>query len=231
MRQLAVCAIMAQIGSFVPAKEANLPLFDAIFTRIGAADDLVSGKSTFMVEMLDANHAIQNATKNSLILFDEIGRGTATYDGMAIAQAILEYIHEKIGCKTLFSTHYHELTDLEQNLPKLKNVHVSADNRQGKIVFLHKVEEGPADESYGINVAELAHLPRPLIKRATTILKHLEKNHQKELDQIDLFNYDDYVEEDVEEVSPLKQALEEIDVNEMSPIEALNFLHELLKKM
>ena len=231
MRQLAVCAIMAQIGSFVPAKEANLPLFDAIFTRIGAADDLVSGKSTFMVEMLDANHAIQNATKNSLILFDEIGRGTATYDGMAIAQAILEYIHEKIGCKTLFSTHYHELTDLEQSLPKLKNVHVSADNRQGKIVFLHKVEDGPADESYGINVAQLAHLPRPLIKRATTILRHLEKNHQKELDQIDLFNYDDYVEEEIEEISPLKQALEEIDINEMSPIEALNFLHELLKKM
>jgi DNA mismatch repair protein MutS len=231
MRQLAVCAIMAQIGSFVPAKEANLPLFDAIFTRIGAADDLVSGKSTFMVEMLDANHAIQNATKQSLILFDEIGRGTATYDGMAIAQAILEYIHEKIGCKTLFSTHYHELTDLDQSLPKLKNVHVAADNKQGKIVFLHQVQDGPADESYGINVAELAHLPKPLIKRATTILRHLEKNHQKELDSIDLFNYDDYAEEETEEISPLRQALQEVDINEMSPIEALNFLHELLKKM
>lgn len=231
MRQLAVCAIMAQIGSFVPAKEANIPLFDAIFTRIGAADDLVSGKSTFMVEMLDANHAIQNATKQSLILFDEIGRGTATYDGMAIAQAIIEYIHEKIGCKTLFSTHYHELTTLDQSLIKLKNIHVSADNKQGKIVFLHKIEDGPADESYGINVAALAHLPKPLIKRATMILRHLETQHKKELDEIDLFNYDDFEEEEKEEVSLVEQALREVDINEMSPLEALNFLSDLVKKM
>jgi DNA mismatch repair protein MutS len=230
MRQLAVCVIMAQIGSFVPAKKADIPLFDAIFTRIGAADDLVSGKSTFMVEMLDANHAIQNATKNSLILFDEIGRGTATYDGMAIAQAIIEYIHEKIQCKTLFSTHYHELTDLNQTLPKLKNIHVSADNKQGKIVFLHKIEDGPADESYGINVASLAQLPKPLIKRATAILNHLEKQHNKELDQIDLFNFDDFTEE-VEEESFVEKALKEIDIDEMSPLEALNFLSDLLKKM
>jgi len=231
MRQLAVCAIMAQIGSFVPAKSASIPIFDAIFTRIGAADDLVSGKSTFMVEMLDANHAIQHATKESLILFDEIGRGTATYDGMAIAQAIIEYIHEKIGCKTLFSTHYHELTDLDQSLPKLKNIHVAADNKQGKIVFLHKIEDGPADESYGINVAELAHLPKPLIKRAGEILKHLEKQHKKDLEQIDLFNFDDYEEEVSEEKSPIVEALEEVDINKMSPLEALNFLHDLLKKM
>ena len=231
MRQLAVCVIMAQIGSFVPAKKANIPLFDAIFTRIGAADDLVSGKSTFMVEMLDANHAIQNATKQSLILFDEIGRGTATYDGMAIAQAIIEYIHEKIGCKTLFSTHYHELTDLNQTLPKLKNIHVSADNKQGKIVFLHKVEDGPADESYGINVASLAHLPKSLIKRATMILRHLEKQHNKELDQIDLFNFDDYKEEEEQKESYVEKALKEVDINELSPLEALNFLSDLLKKM
>jgi len=231
MRQLAVCAIMAQIGSFVPAKSASIPIFDAIFTRIGAADDLVSGKSTFMVEMLDANHAIQQATKDSLILFDEIGRGTATYDGMAIAQAIIEYIHEKIGCKTLFSTHYHELTDLDQSLPKLKNIHVAADNKQGKIVFLHKIEDGPADESYGINVAELAHLPKPLIKRASDILKHLEKQHKKDLEQIDLFNFDDYEEEEMEVKSPVVEALEEVDINKMSPLEALNFLHDLLKKM
>jgi len=164
-------------------------------------------------------------------LFDEIGRGTATYDGMAIAQAIIEYIHEKIGCKTLFSTHYHELTDLNQTLPKLKNIHVSADNKQGKIVFLHKVEDGPADESYGINVASLAHLPKSLIKRATMILRHLEKQHNKELDQIDLFNFDDYKEEEEQKESYVEKALKEVDINELSPLEALNFLSDLLKKM
>ena len=170
MRQLGIITIMAQIGCFVPAKEANLPIFDKIFTRIGASDDLVSGESTFMVEMIEASNAIKNATENSLILFDELGRGTATFDGMSLAQAILEYIHDHIGCKTLFSTHYHELTDLEKNLKKLKNKHVSAEEKDGNIIFLHKVKDGSVDKSYGINVAKLAGLPNEVITSADDIL-------------------------------------------------------------
>ena len=142
-----------------PASEAVLPIFDKVFTRIGAADDLISGQSTFMVEMLEARNAIVNATANSLILFDEIGRGTSTYDGMALAQAMIEYIHEHIGAKTLFSTHYHELTVLADELLQLENIHVSAIEKNGNVVFLHKIKEGPADKSYGIHVAKLAELP------------------------------------------------------------------------
>ena len=175
MRQIALTAILAQIGCYVPASEAVLPIFDQVFTRIGAADDLISGQSTFMVEMLEAKNAITNATQNSLILFDEIGRGTSTYDGMALAQAIIEYIHDRIGAKTLFSTHYHELTVLEEELSKLKNIHVSAIEHNGKVVFLHKIKEGPADKSYGIHVAKLAELPEELINRANEILTALEQ--------------------------------------------------------
>ena len=174
MRQLAITVIMAQIGSFVPAKSCVIPIFDKIFTRIGASDDLVSGESTFMVEMKEANMAISRATKNSLILFDELGRGTATYDGMSLAQAILEYIHDNIGAKTLFSTHYHELTLLSSNLSHLKNVHVSAIEEDGKLTFLHKIKNGSVDKSYGINVASLANLPKSLIKRAEEILEVYE---------------------------------------------------------
>ena len=156
-------------------------IFDQVFTRIGAADDLVSGQSTFMVEMLEAKNAIANATKDSLILFDEIGRGTSTYDGMALAQAIIEYIHNNIGAKTLFSTHYHELTVLEKELEQLKNIHVSAMEQDGKVVFLHKIKDGPTDRSYGIHVAKLAQLPEELITRANEILASLEKaNKQQE---------------------------------------------------
>src|SRR5690606_20309513 len=162
MRQIALTAIMAQMGCFVPAEKADISIFDQVFTRIGAADDLISGQSTFMVEMLEAKNALMNATNASLILFDEIGRGTSTYDGMALAQAIIEYIHENIGAKTLFSTHYHELTVLDEKLTKLSNVHVSAIEQQGKLVFLHKVKKGAADKSYGIHVAELAELPASL---------------------------------------------------------------------
>jgi len=236
MRQLALTVILAQMGSFVPAKECFIPIFDQIFTRIGASDDLVSGKSTFMVEMLDANNAIKNATKNSLILFDEIGRGTATYDGMALAQAIIEYIHEKIGCKTLFSTHYHELTDLENHLNKLRNVHVSAEDEDGKIVFLHKVKEGPTDKSYGINVASLANLPESLIKRSKIILNDLEKNHQKLSNDssITLFNFDEYEEE--KEIIPkvnseIIELLNDISIDEITPIEALNMLNKIINKI
>ena len=228
MRQLALSAIMAQIGSFVPAKKADLPIFDKLFTRIGASDDLIKGKSTFMVEMLDANHAIQNATKHSLILFDEIGRGTSTYDGMAIAQAIIEYIHDRIKAKTLFSTHYHELTNLEENLSRLKNIHVAANEEAGKIVFHHKVKPGRADKSYGVNVAALASLPPRLIKRAKTILAMLENQQTKPLD---LFSI---AEIDTEESMPkhhekILNELNRIEPDEMKPIEALSLLYELKK--
>ena len=180
MRQLALSAVMAQIGCFIPADQAEMPIFDQIFTRIGAADDLVSGESTFMVEMMEANNALKHATPNSLILFDEIGRGTATYDGMALAQAIIEYVHNHVHAKTLFSTHYHELTALDQQLGKLKNVHVGATEKNGELIFLHKVTEGPADKSYGIHVAKLAGMPESLLKRANQILGQLEGQHEND---------------------------------------------------
>ncbi|GEM03362.1 DNA mismatch repair protein MutS [Halolactibacillus miurensis] len=180
MRQIALTVIMAQIGCFVPAESATLPIFDQIFTRIGAADDLVSGQSTFMVEMLESKHALEFATNNSLILLDEIGRGTSTYDGMALAQAIIEYVHDHIGAKTLFSTHYHELTSLSETLTQLENVHVSAEEHDGEVVFLHKIKPGPADESYGIHVAKLAGLPGTLINRANVILQLLESNESEQ---------------------------------------------------
>lgn len=179
MRQLALLSIMAQIGCFVPAEKAELPIFDQIFTRIGAADDLASGQSTFMVEMLETQYALSKATECSLILLDEIGRGTSTYDGMALAQAIIEYIHNEIGAKTLFSTHYHELTALSDELEHVQNVHVSAVEEDGKVVFLHKVVDGQADRSYGIYVAQLAELPKEVTSRAEQLLKVLEGQDQK----------------------------------------------------
>ncbi|MEH7350358.1 DNA mismatch repair protein MutS [Gottfriedia acidiceleris] len=177
MKQVALISILAQIGCYVPAEYAKLPIFDQIFTRIGAADDLISGQSTFMVEMLEANYAITNATDKSLILFDEIGRGTSTYDGMALAQSMIEYIHDHIGAKTLFSTHYHELTVLANQLKFLKNIHVAAKEQDGKVLFLHKIFEGAADQSYGIHVAELANLPKDVIIRAKELLNDLESNN------------------------------------------------------
>ena len=181
MRELAIIIIMAQMGSFVPAAEADLPIFDSIYTRIGASDDLVSGESTFMVEMIEAKNAIVNATENSLILFDELGRGTATFDGMSLARAILEYVNLKIKCKTLFSTHYHELTDLSDTIPSIKNVHVDAIEEDGKVTFLHKVKEGPIDKSYGIHVARLAGLPEDLLKRASEFLASYESHEKREV--------------------------------------------------
>ncbi len=180
MRQLALTVILAQMGCFVPAKSATMPIFDQIFTRIGAADDLISGESTFMVEMKEANEALENASANSLILFDEIGRGTATYDGMALAQAIIEFVHNRVHAKTLFSTHYHELTVLEDSLPELKNVHVGAVEKNGELVFLHQMQDGPADKSYGIHVAKLAGLPDSLLTRADQILTRLETKDEQD---------------------------------------------------
>lgn len=230
MRQFALIAILHQIGSFVPAEAAELPLFDRIFTRIGAADDLVSGQSTFMVEMTETRQAVTEATSNSLILLDEIGRGTSTYDGMALAQAIVEYIASSIGAKTLFSTHYHELTVLEDSIPTLENVHVRAIERDGRVVFLHEVHPGRADKSYGIHVAELAELPDSLIDRARTILSELESEATKpalneqsappqveEVSQLSLFESHDAV----------REQLLKLDLLAMNPIEAMQALYEL----
>jgi len=228
MRQLAIIVIMAQMGSFVPAKSANLPIMDKIFTRIGASDDLVSGESTFMVEMNEARNAIANATPNSLILFDELGRGTATYDGMSLAQAILEFINTNIKCKTLFSTHYHELTSLDKSFSSIKNVHVSAVEEGNNITFLHKVKSGAVDKSYGIHVARLAKMPEELLSRASEILAEYELNAKKNKkdDKVQLsLNFDepkttitkDYVKEKLEIIEPLN----------ITPIEALNILFEL----
>ena len=231
MRQCAITVIMAQMGCFVPCKSCTMPIFDKIFTRIGASDDLVSGESTFMVEMKEANTAISEATEHSLILFDELGRGTATYDGMSLAQAILEYIHDKIKAKTMFSTHYHELTALEKDLKHLKNVHVSALEKDGKITFLHKVKNGAVDKSYGIHVASLAHLPESLIKRADEILNIYEKKNIKKetFTQTSLF---ELTESEIEpKKNPIEEKIKAINPLEMTPMEALNYLYELKKEV
>lgn len=229
MRELAIIVIMAQMGSFVPASEANLPIFDSIYTRIGASDDLVSGESTFMVEMIEAKNAIVNATENSLILFDELGRGTATFDGMSLARAILEYVNTKIKCKTLFSTHYHELTDLSETMSNIKNVHVDAIEEDGKVTFLHKVKEGPIDKSYGIHVARLAGLPEDLLDRADKILKTYESNEKNE-------NHEVYVQqtldfEEKHENSKIEEEIKNLDILKMTPMDAINYLYELKNKV
>lgn len=229
MRQMAITVIMAQMGCFVPAKEAQLPIFDKIFTRIGASDDLVSGSSTFMIEMEEANYAIANATDKSLILFDELGRGTATYDGMSLAEAILEYIHNNIKAKTMFSTHYHELTNLEKKLKHLKNVHVSAVEEDGKITFLHKIKNGSVDKSYGIHVASLANLPKELIDNATKILNKYENKKTKvsNFEQTTLFEEKELYKEE----NKLEEKLKEIDPLYLTPIDALNLIFELKKEL
>ncbi|MEW4208226.1 DNA mismatch repair protein MutS [Priestia megaterium] len=268
MRQVALTAILAQIGCFVPADEAVLPIFDQVFTRIGAADDLISGQSTFMVEMLETKNAVTNATQSSLILLDEIGRGTSTYDGMALAQAIIEYVHEHIGCKTLFSTHYHELTVLDESLPALKNVHVSAVEKNGKVVFLHKIKDGAADKSYGIHVAELAELPDPLLERARVILHDLEQSSEREpvrqapkreemtqqvpqegaslvqgeradnkkadeANQLSFFEIEEKKEKPAlsKREKAIIDRLKELDILEMTPLDAMNAMYELQKSL
>ncbi len=222
MRQLAIIIIMAQMGSFVPASSANLPIFDAIYTRIGASDDLVSGESTFMVEMLEAKNAICSSTENSLILFDELGRGTATYDGMSLAEAILEYVTTKIKCKTLFSTHYHELTSLENKYSTIKNIHVSATEDNGKLIFLHKIKEGAVDKSYGVHVAALANMPEEIIKNAENILKVYESD-AKNVTISNQLSFD-FTEEKKDE---LREKLKEVDPLNTTPMDALKILFEL----
>jgi DNA mismatch repair protein MutS len=233
MRQIALISIMAQIGCYVPAKTANLPIFDQIFTRIGAADDIVSGQSTFMVEMMEVNNALKYATVNSLVIFDEIGRGTATYDGMALAQAIIEYVHGEIKCKTLFSTHYHELTVLDKDLKQLKNVHVSAEESKGEVVFMHKVKLGAIDKSYGINVAKLAQIPLPVILRATDVLNKLQDNQLYDSEKLSPYNYvspllyDSKTDIEIEVLDNLKT----LNIYELNPLDALNALNELQRKL
>ena len=231
MRQMAMIVIMAQIGCFVPARKAYLPIFDKIFTRIGASDDLVSGESTFMVEMKEANHAILGATEHSLILFDELGRGTATYDGISLAQAIIEYIHDNIKAITFFSTHYHELTSLEKHKVHIKNVHVSAHEEGGTITFLHKVKDGSVDKSYGIHVAKLAQLPDSLIKRSDEILMSYEnKKTKKEVVSQISMNLEESVAP-INKYDIIKKKLDDINPLELSPMEALNVLYELKSEM
>ena len=225
MRELAIIIILCQIGSFVPAKEANLCIFDKIFTRIGASDDLVGGESTFMVEMKESAIALKNATKNSLILFDELGRGTSTYDGMSLAGAIIEYIETNIKCKTLFSTHYHELTKMSEIFDGIKNVHVSIYEENGNIKFLHKVKDGAVDKSYGINVAKLANLPNKVIERADELLHNYEgkQKRKKIIKQVEL-DLNDEIQ------NPLYEFIDNINPNETTPIEALNLIYEIKSK-
>ena len=225
MRQNALLVVMAQMGSFIPAKTAQLPIFDRIFTRIGASDDILTGKSTFMVEMMEANTALRYATKHSLILFDEIGRGTATYDGMALAQAMLEYIDEAIGAKTLFSTHYHELTELAEEHQSMRNVHVDVREEKNEIEFRYRVIEGKADKSYGINVAKLAHLPKVVLDRASQLLLNFENQDNNQNYQPSLFVMDQVQPEK----SQLLQQLQELDVDSMTPRDALDCLYGLKK--
>ena len=221
MRQVALIVIMAQIGSFVPAKYVNLTIFDQIFTRIGASDDLISGQSTFMVEMLEANNALRFASEKSLILFDEIGRGTATFDGMAIAQAMIEYIASEIHCMTLFSTHYHELTFLEDKGLGIQNVHASARVDNDHLVFEYLIKKGRSNKSYGVNVAKLAKLPDEVINRANLVLETLEENNVE----------DRLIEEKqvqvIEKESEVEKYLKTIDPMALSPLDALSTLIEL----
>ena len=226
MREMGIIAVLNQIGSFVPAKKCNLPIFDKIFTRIGASDDLVGGESTFMVEMKESANALRNATENSLVLFDELGRGTSTYDGMSLAGSIIEYISNHIKCKTMFSTHYHELTDLENKLPGIKNVHVSIDETDGCVTFLHKVMDGCVDKSYGINVAKLADLPEEVITKANELLEMYESNdHKKNTKRVKQFSLD-LKEEKKDE---LREFLSKVNPLEITPIEALNILDQMKK--
>ena len=223
MRQFALICILAQIGSYVPADKADLMIFDAIYTRIGASDDLVSGQSTFMVEMTETNYALRHANENSLLIFDEIGRGTATFDGMALAEAILEFIASKIGAKTMFSTHYHEITKIQEQIPTLKNVRVGVSHNGDKITFLYRIEDGAMGKSYGIHVASLAKLPDELLKRAEQILVELEKKEVSIKSEV--------IKENKVELPSWVKDVEKVDPLNMSPLEALNYLYELKRKM
>ncbi len=235
MRQVAILSIMAQIGCFVPAKQAEISIVDAIFTRVGASDDLSSGRSTFMVEMSEVSEILKNATTKSLVILDEIGRGTSTFDGMSIAKAVVEYIYDKgnnLGCKTLFATHYHELTDMESKLSGVVNYNIAVKKRGDEITFLRKIVKGGADDSFGIQVAKLAGVPDAVIERAKEILADLEETARKEKMAVRQLSFDDampIVQQQNEAAVPneLIKELEKVDVNVLTPIEALNVLNKL----
>jgi DNA mismatch repair protein MutS len=229
IRQVALIVLLAQVGSFVPASAARIGLVDRIFTRIGAQDEIYAGQSTFMVEMVETANILHHATPRSLLILDEIGRGTSTYDGVSIAWAVVEYLHNhpRLRSKTLFATHYHELTQLADLLPGVRNYNVAVSEAEGQVVFLHKIIPGGADRSYGIHVGQLAGLPRPVVQRAGEILQQLEASSGKAVrinplapKQLALFP----------ETNPLLEELKAIDVNALSPIEALNKLFEWQKK-
>ncbi|MGB4267532.1 MAG: DNA mismatch repair protein MutS, partial [Limnochordia bacterium] len=235
LRQTALIVILAQMGSFVPAKEASIGIVDKIFTRIGAADDLSTGQSTFMVECSETANLVRHATERSLIILDELGRGTSTFDGMAIAQAVIEYIHDRIGARTLFSTHYHELTRLEETLDKLETYQMAVEDFGGKIYFLHKVIPGNADKSYGINVAKMAGMPGAIVKRAETLLYELEAGQKKPI-QLNLFDSLRHpltaaaMEQEAKNyaaLAELKHVLLNADLNNMTPLAALNLIARL----
>ena len=232
MRQVAIITLMAQIGCFVPASYAKIGVVDKIFTRVGASDDLSMGQSTFMVEMSEVANILKNATKNSLVILDEIGRGTSTYDGLAIAWAVAEYIADinEIGCKTLFATHYHELTSLEEKLDGVRNYQIAVKEKGDEIIFLRKIILGGTDESYGIHVAKLAGAPNKMITRANEILKTLEKKvrikekqEKKQVDgQLDMYNY---------KLADVATEIDKIDINALTPIDALNTLLKIKEKL
>ena len=241
MKQIGLIQILAQIGSYVPAQSARLSIVDKILTRIGAADDIVSGQSTFMVEMSEVSNIINSATERSLIILDEVGRGTSTFDGISIATAITEYIHDKIKAKTIFATHYHELTELEEKFDSILNYRIEVEERDNSVVFLRKILRGGADKSYGIEVARLAGLPKEVLLNSKKILRGLEK--RKELiektvnvEQLSLFAENDMVEEEQKNLKEdlyeeLLFDIENIDINNVTPMEALGLLGELKKKM
>jgi DNA mismatch repair protein MutS len=220
---------MAQIGSFVPADEAHIGLVDRIFTRIGAQDEISAGQSTFMVEMVETANLLNHATARSLLVLDEVGRGTSTYDGISIAWAVVEHIHNhpRLRCKTLFATHYHELTQLADLLPRIRNYNVAVAEEKDRVVFLRRIVPGGADRSYGIHVAQLAGLPKPVVHRAEEILEELEQEARApgstrrmiEVRQLPLFSAS----------SPALEELQRLDVSTMTPLEAISKLYELQK--
>lgn len=249
MRQAALIVLMAQLGSFVPASSANIGLVDRIFTRVGASDDLASGQSTFMVEMNEVANILRNATSKSLLILDEIGRGTSTFDGLSIAWAVVEYISNSklLGAKTLFATHYHELTELEGKISNVNNYCIAVKEKGDDIVFLRKIVKGGADKSYGIQVAKLAGVPDPVINRAKEIVEELvtaditgkvkniavqgsetKKKTQKKLDEVDLtqFSLFDTVKDD-----DVLNELKELDISHMTPMDAMNKLYQLQNKL
>jgi DNA mismatch repair protein MutS len=233
LRQVGLCVLLAQIGAFVPARRAVIGAVDRLFTRVGASDNLVRGQSTFMVEMSETSAILHGATSRSLVLLDEIGRGTSTYDGVAIAWAVSECLHNEIGCKTIFATHYHELTQLTESLAHARNFNVAVREAGDEIVFLHRMEPGGADRSYGIHVGRLAGLPAPVVARAADVLRLLEAGHHvagrpvpppPDAAQLALFSGE-------LPVHPLLEELARLDVDALSPLEALTRLHEWQRQL